>query len=101
VGQTLLLSIPCRTLDLVVVIVQANNVDPSKLDNFSGRASDTAAHVEHTHALFETHHVGQIMLMPGNSLQEGLAVGKATKVKTLSPAVLVQIRSQVVVTMRG
>jgi len=42
--------------------------------------------------------VGEVVLMAGNSLGEGFTVGKAAEVERLTPAILVQIRGEVVVT---
>jgi hypothetical protein len=45
--------------------------------------------------------VRQIVLVTSNGLVEGLAIGEAAEVEALSPAILVQISGEVVVTARG
>ena len=95
--QAFLLGISSCTFNLVIVVVQADDVDIGELDNLSCRASNTAAHVEHSHVVIQAHLVCEVVLMAGNGLAEALAIGKATEVETLTPAILVQIGREVVV----
>ena len=88
------------TLDLVVVVVQAGDVGTSKLGNLTSRATDTAADIEDTHVLLDADLVGEVVLVAGNSLVEGLADGVAAEVEGLAPAVLVQVGCEVVVVSR-
>ena len=68
-------------LDLVIVVVQADDVCAGELCDFSSWASDTTANVEHLHAIAQTHHMCQVMLMTGNGLVEALAVREPAKVE--------------------
>lgn len=97
VRQTLLLGVPRGTLNLVVVVVQANDVDAGELDDLSGRSSNTASNIEYAHVVPQTHLMCEVVLVASNGLVEGLAVGIATKVEALAPTVLVQVSCQVVV----
>lgn len=97
VRKTLLLSVPSGALDLVVVVVQAHDVDVGELDHLSGRSSNTATNVEHAHVVGQSHLVGQVVLMAGNGLVKRLSVGEAAEVEALAPAVLVQVGREVVV----
>lgn len=99
-GETLLLGIVSGSVDLVVVVVQAGDVASGELCNLTGRAANTAANVEHLHALLDANAVCQVVLVTGNGLVKGLAGGEAAEVEGLAPAVLVQIGGQVVVVPR-
>lgn len=99
-GQTLLGSVGGGAVDLVVVVVEASDVGARELGNLTRRATDTAANVQDPHALLDVHRVGEVVLVAGNGLVEGLAVGEATEVEGLAPAVLVQIGRKVVVVLR-
>ena len=63
VRETLLLGVMCGTLDLVVIVVQANDVDARELDNLTRGTSDTASDVEHELVLLESHFQRQIVLV--------------------------------------
>jgi hypothetical protein len=97
VRETLLLGVMCGTLDLIVVVVQANDVDARELDNLTRGSSDTASDVEHTHVVLKTHLVCKVVLVASNGLVEGLAIGIAAEVEALAPTVLIQVGREVVV----
>jgi hypothetical protein len=97
VGQTLLRGVGGGTLNLVIVVVETDDIDARELDNLTRRAADTAANIQYAHVVGEVHLVGQVVLVAGNGLVEGLAVRIAGKVEGLAPAVLVQVGGQVVV----
>lgn len=99
-GKALLLGIVGCSVDLVVVVVETSDVAAGELCNLTGRATDTAADIEDFHALLDTNGVGQVVLVTGNCLVKGLAVGESAEVERLAPAILVQIRRQVVVVSR-
>ena len=84
-------------VDLVVVVVQTSDVGTGELGNLTGRATNTASNVENLHSLLDTHGVGEVVLMASNGLVEGLTVGETAEVEGLTPTVLVQVGSQVVV----
>lgn len=88
------------SVDLVVVVVETSDVAAGELCNLAGRATDTAADIEDFHALLDANGVSQVVLVTGNCLVKGLAVGESAEVERLAPAVLVQIRGQVVVVSR-
>jgi len=97
VGQALLLSVVGGAVDLVVVVVEAGDVRAGEFDNLTGRAADTAADVQNLHALGDAGLHGEVVLMTGDGLVEGLTVGEAAEVEGGAPAVLVEVSSQVVV----
>lgn len=86
-----------RTVDLVVVVVQAGDMTSGKLGNFARRATNTAPNVEHLHALFDSDRVREIVLVASNRLEEGLAVRKAAEVEGLAPSILIEVGREVVV----
>lgn len=88
-GEALLGSVVGSTLDLVVVVVQAGDVGTSELGNLTSRATDTAADIENAHVLLDADLVGEVVLVAGNGLVEGLAEGVAAEVEGLAPTVLV------------
>ena len=89
VGEFFLGCIACGSLNLIVVVVQSHDIGSSELDNLSRRSSHTASYVQYTHVLAETHHVGKVVFVTGNGLVKRLAIGVATEVETLAPAILV------------
>ena len=97
VRETLLGGVVCRTINLVVVVVQASDVAAGKLGNLASRAANTTADIEDFHALFDADRVCEVVLVSGNGLEEGLAIREATKVEGLAPAILVKIGREVVV----
>ena len=97
VGETLLLGVVGGAVDLVVVVVETGDVGTGELDDLTGRSADTAADVQNLHALGDTSLHGEVVLVAGDGLVEGLAVGEATEVEGGAPAVLVEIGGQVVV----
>lgn len=100
-GQLLLLGICNRTVDLVVIVVQAGDVCACELGNFPGGSSDTAANVQHALALLDANLVCQVVLMAGHGLIEGLAEGEAAEVEGLAPSGLINIGGKVVVAVVG
>lgn len=97
VRQTLLRGIVGGSVDLVVVVVKTGNMAASELRDFARRTTDTTSDVKNLHALRDADLMGEVVLMPGNSLVEWLAVGKAAEVEGLAPAILVQVGGEVVV----
>lgn len=91
----------CCALDLVVVVVQTGDVGTSEFGNFTSRATNATADIKDLHATLDVDAVGEVVLMSSDGLIERFAVGEAAKVEGLSPAVLVQIRRKVVVTIKG
>ena len=86
-------------LDLVVVVVQAGDVGTGELGDLSRRPTNTAANIEHFHALREADAVRKVMLVSGRGLVEALANGVTAEVEGLAPAVLVEIRREIVVSV--
>lgn len=97
VGKSLLLSIVCRPLNLVVVVVEANDVGASELDNLPSGTSNTTSDIQNAHALLDVDHVGEIVLVTGNGLTERLVICEAAEVEALAPAILVQVGGEIVV----
>jgi hypothetical protein len=89
VGKAFLLRIACCALNLVVVVVQSNDVGARELDDLSCWSSHTTADIQHSHTVPETHDMCKVVLVASNGLSEGLAIGKATEMKALSPTILV------------
>lgn len=96
-GKSLLLCVVCGALNLVIVVVQADDIGARELDDFSCRATDTTANIQNPHVLLQTHDVGQVVLMTGDGLFERLAVRESAEVERGTPAVLVKVGGEVVV----
>jgi hypothetical protein len=95
VRKALLCSVVGGSLDLVVVVVETSDVCARELDNLSGRATNTTTNIKDLHVVLEVHDVGEVVLVAGNGLFEGLA--ETAEVERLTPAVLVKVGGQVVV----
>ena len=89
VCKTSFSSVSRRPLNLIIVIIQADNVGAGKGGDFARRATDAAANVEDSHAVAQTHHVREVVLVPSNGLVKAFVVSKAAKVKRGAPAVFV------------
>ena len=100
VGNAGLLGVVGGTLDLVVVVVEANDVDTGEAGHLAGGTADTAADIKDLHVLLEAHLVGEVVLVAGNCLVEVLALVEAAEMEGLTPAVLVKIGGEVVVVSR-
>lgn len=98
--QALLRSVVSSSIDLIVVVVQTGDVAAGELCDFARRSANTTSDVKHLHTLLDSDLVGKVVLMTGNRLIKGLAVGEAAEVEGLAPAILVQIGRQVVVATR-
>lgn len=96
-GQTLLRRIVCCALNLIVIVVQTDDVGASELGNLTGRSTDTATNIKYRHALLDADLVGQVVLVAGNGLTEGLADGEAAEVEGLAPSKLVDVGGEVIV----
>lgn len=96
-GEALLGGVVGSTVNLVVVVVETGDVGTRELDHLTGGATNTTANVQNLHALLETGLHGEIVLVTGDGLVEGLTVGETAEVEGGAPAVLVEISSQIVV----
>jgi hypothetical protein len=85
------------TLNLVVVVVQSDNVDTSESGHLASGSSNSTSDVKNGHTLLQSHHVGEEVLVTGDSLVESLTGVETTEVERLSPSVLVEVGSEVVV----
>src|SRR5690606_22604665 len=85
-----LLGVVGRTFNLVVVVVESDDIDASEAGHLAGRTSDTASNIEDIHVLFKAHLEGKVVLVASNGLVEILTLVESTKVKRLSPSVLVE-----------
>jgi hypothetical protein len=101
IGQTLLLSISCGTLNLVVIVVQSGNVCSGELGDLSGGTSYTASNIQHFVTILDTDFRGEVVFVTGNGLVERFTVGKSTEMERLTPSVFVKIGGKVVVTVCG
>lgn len=86
------------TLELEVVVVEADDVGVAELGNLASGATDTATDVEHTHARSEDHLRGKVMLMTSKGREESLALVEAREMERLGPTVLVHVGRTVIVT---
>lgn len=71
----------------------------SELGNFSGRTSNTTANVEDPVAILDTNLRCKVMFVAGNGLVERFTVRIAAEMERLTPAIFVQIRPKIVVTI--
>jgi hypothetical protein len=95
--KTLLGSIGGGTVNLIVVVVETGDVSASELGNLASGSTNTTANIEHLHAFLDAHGVGEVVFMTRDGLVERLTSRESTKVERLTPAVLIQIRGQIVV----
>jgi alpha-D-ribose 1-methylphosphonate 5-phosphate C-P lyase len=79
------------TIDLVVVVVQTGYMGTAELDHLAGWATDTATNIQNLHAISETDLQGEVVLVAGDGLVEGLAIGEAAEVEGRTPAVLIEV----------
>jgi hypothetical protein len=70
----------------------------SEFCDLAGWSSNTTANIEDFVSIFDTDLRGEIVLMASNGLVERFTVGETAEVEGLAPAVLVEIRSEVVIT---
>ena len=96
--QALFLCIPGSPLYLVVVVVQACNIDSGKLGNLPSRSTNTTSDIQHVHALPQAHFVRQVVFMPGYGLMEVFAIRKPAEMERCTPAILVEVGCEVIVT---
>jgi hypothetical protein len=94
------LGIVGSTLDLVIVVVEANDIDASEAGHLSCGAADTAADIKNLHVFSETHSVSKVVLVASNGLVEVLALVESAEMERLAPSVLVEISGKVVVVSR-
>lgn len=99
--QALLGGVVRGALDLVVVVVEAGDVGAGELGDLAGGAANTAPDVEDLHPFLDPDLVGEVVLVAGNGLVEVLAAGVPAEVERLAPAILVEIRGEVIVTRGG
>ena len=83
---------------LEVVVVQADDLDVGEASDLARRAANTAANVQDTHFGTEVHLRREVVLVAGERRGEALALVEAREVEGAAPAILVQLRSTVVVT---
>ena len=81
IGETGLLSVVGRTLDLVVVVVETDNIYVREARHLAGGATDAAADIEDLHARLQTHHMCQVVLVARDRLAEALAPVEAAEVE--------------------
>lgn len=99
--QAGLLGVLVCTLDLVSVVVQADDFHIGKTGDLAGRAADAAADVQDAHLALQSHAVGKVVLMAGDGLIKAFAGVVAGEVKVRAPSVLVQGGCTVVVACGG
>lgn len=97
VGEALLLGVVGGTVDLVVVVVQTGDMSTAELDHLAGGTTDTTANIQNLHAVLETGLHGEVVLVAGDSLVEGLTVGETAEVEGGAPTIFVEVGGQVVV----
>lgn len=96
--KALLLRISRCTFDLVIVVVQSSNVCAGEFGNLSRRATDTTSNIKNFVSILNTNLGRQVMLVAGNCLVEWFTICESAEVERLSPSVLIEIRSEIVVT---
>ena len=100
VGKTLLVGVVGGAVNLVVVVVQTGDVGTGELDHLTSGTTDTTADIQNLHVFGDTGHVGEVVLVAGNSLVERLTVGETAEVEGRTPSVLVEVGSKVVVAVK-
>lgn len=74
-------------------------MSPCELDNLPSRSTNTASNIQDLHTRFDTDVVSKVVFVASDSTIEGLPVSKAAEVKRLRPPVLVEICSEVIVSI--
>ena len=91
--------VSCCSLDLIVIIVQAGDMCTCEFGNLSRWASNSTANIEDFVAIFNADFRRKVVLVAGNGLVERFTVCESTEVEGLAPSVLVEICSEIVVTV--
>lgn len=94
VRKTRLGRVLARATNLELVVVASNDVDVRKPSDLTSGTTNTASDVEDSHLGLELHRVGEVVLVAGDGLVEGLALVVASKVERRSPVAKVVIRSR-------
>jgi hypothetical protein len=81
IRQTLLLGIPCSTVNLVVIVVQSSDVCTGKFGNLSGWPTNTTSNVENFVTVFDADFGREVVLVAGNSLIEGFTICETAEVE--------------------
>jgi hypothetical protein len=81
ISETSLCSISGGPLNLVVIVVEANNVDASKSGYLTGWSTDATADIKNLLAFTEFHAVGKVVLMAGDGLVKRLTGGETAEVE--------------------
>jgi len=81
VGQSLLLGIPCSTLDLVVIVVQTGDVCTGKFGNLSCGSTNTTSNIEDFVTIFDADFGGEVVFVAGNGLVEGFTICETAEVE--------------------
>lgn len=89
-----------RSLDLISIVVQPNNIATSERRDLSGRLTNTTANVKHSHRLIDLDPMGKVVFMARESLEQSLANAKSAEVERLCPGLFVEVGGQVVVALR-
>ena len=76
------------TRDLVVVVVEAGDVGSGEVTDLAGGTTDTTADIEDLERGLDTHVGGQVVLMTGHGLLEGLTRAESAEVERGAPGVL-------------
>lgn len=90
-----------RSLNLEIVVVQANNIDVCEAGDFAGWSTDTTANIQDAHAGAEDHLGREVVLVARDGSGEALALVEPGKVERLAPPIFVQFRYGIVVACRS
>ena len=86
------------TADLVLVVVQADNVDVRETSDLTGGTADTTTDIEHAHTGAEVHLGGEVVFVAGEGGTEAFAFVETREVEGAGPGVLVEESGSVIVT---
>lgn len=81
VSQSLLLGIPCGTINLVVIVVQSGDVCTRKFGNLSCGSTHTTSNIEDFITVFDADFGGEVVFVAGNGLIEGFTVCETAEVE--------------------
>ena len=81
VCNTLLLGIPCSTINLVVIVVQSGDVRAGKFGNLSCGSTHTTSNIEDFITVFDADFGGEVVFVAGNGLIEGFTVCETAEVE--------------------
>jgi hypothetical protein len=80
-----------RSLDLISIVVQPNDVATGERCDLSGGLANTTSNVKDRHRLIDLNSMRKVMLMARKSLEQSLSNAEAAEMKRLRPCLFVEV----------